>query len=387
MSRTMRWFILGLIVSSMVHVGVAGTVLGTIGKTCFATTNDAPGFNLDVYGDWIENIDRVTAPTGVTVTIVAKRNGAQNNTGPYAGRGDVTLRITTSNATPGEKTIKLIDDPNLGIGGTTFSFTITVLPFPSVTSVDVPSPADPFKEITVTLHGIGLDGAADPAAGKIVIDNLVPFITVGGTATVSDVRVLSSSATSLQAKIFFSALIQDATVELTLKSTTDCSSLGRTISTANGFKTKVRVKSTNLKNYVESFVFPTGSTIDKNSIGTINLNLLFAAPSSSGTKLKSGLNIPGLTSADNAKVFFKFVPDNAFRRPDGTPFPTISGGFVVVTANAGEDVIPISFKVIDCLGGQAGQTNVVKIQTWMHTTNTNLPPDFVEKTFSVRCIQ
>jgi hypothetical protein len=392
MRTTMRCFTLTLVIGLICQSGIAGTVLGTSGQTCYPRTftNRSATNSISVFGDWIENIDRATAPAGVTVTIAGKFNGAQNNSGQFAGKGKVLLDISTNNATPGTKTISLIDDPNLGLGGTTFTFTITVVASPTVTSVDAPSPADPFKEITVTLNGTGLQEAVDPAAGVIVIDNLVPFITVGGTATVSSVRVLSSSSTSLQAKILFSALIQDATVELSLRSTDKCVPLGVLPSPVTNFvpfKTRVRVKSSNVKNFVESFAFPTGSTIDKNSIGTINLNLLFAAPSSSGSKLKNGLYVPGLTSADNAKVFFKFVPDNAFRRPDGTPFPTISGGFVVVTANAGEDVIPISFKVIDCLGGQAGQTNVVKIQTWMHTTNTNLPPSFVEKTFNVRCIQ
>jgi len=392
MNTTMRWFTLALVIGLISQSGVGGTVLGTAGQTCYPRTftNQSANTSIDVFGDWIENIDRATAPAGVTVTIAGKFNGAQNNSGPFAGKGKVSLNIKTSNATAGTKTISLIDDPVLGVGGTTFTFTITVVALPTVTSVDAPSPADPFKEITVTLNGTGLEKALDPAAGAVVIDNLVPFITVGGTATVSSVRVLSSSPTSLQAKIIFSALIQDATVELSLKSTDKCVPLGvlpSPITNFVPFKTRVRVKSSNIKNYVESFVFPTGSIFDKNSIGTINLNLLFPAPSSSGTKLKSGLVVPGVTSANNAKVFYKFVPDNAFRRPDGTPFPTISGGFIVVTANPGEDVIPISFKVIDCLGGQSGQTNVVKIQTWMQTTNTNLPPSFVEKTFSVRCTQ
>ena len=77
----------------------------------------------------------------------------------------MSLKIKTNNATPGSKTISLIDDPVLGVGGTTFTFTITVIASPTVTSVDAPSPANPFKEITVTLNGTGLEKALDPAAG------------------------------------------------------------------------------------------------------------------------------------------------------------------------------------------------------------------------------
>lgn len=392
MKTTMRWFALVLLVGLVWETGMAGTVIGTVGRTCYPPTfAQSNTYLLDVGGDWIENIDRVTTPAGVSATIVAKFNGASGNPRNFGGKGMVTLKIGTSNAAPGNKTINLIDDPVLGVGGTTFSFTITVAALPTVTSVDVPTPADAFQDITVTLNGTGLQGAVDPAAGAVVIDNLIPFITIGGNASVSSVRILNPSATSLQAKIFFTALIQDATVELTLKSNAACTPLSNTIS-PGGLKKRVRVKSSNVKNYVESFVFPVGSTFDRNSIGTVNLNLLFAAPSSSGIKLKSGLQIPYLTVAGsndpgNAKVFFKFVPSNAFARPDGTPFPTNTGGFIQVSANPGEDIVPITFKVIDCLGGQPGQTNTVKIQTWMHTTNTNLPPSFVEKTFSVRCIQ
>jgi len=400
MKTTMRWFTLALVVGLVWQPGVAGPgiVLGTEGKKCYPRTD--PGFSqnpsISVYGDWIENIDRVTAPAGVTVTIAGKFNGNQNNSGPFSGKGKVSLYIATSNATPGNKEIKLINDPDFGLPGETFKFTITVVASPSVTSVNVPTPADPFNEITVTLNGTGLDKALDPAAGAIVIDNQIPFITVGGNASVSSVRILNpSSTTSLEAKILFTALIQDATVELSLRSTDKCVPLGvlpSPITYFVPFKTRVHVKSSNIKNYVESITFPTGNTFDKNSTGTINLNLLFAAPTNTGIRLKSGLIIPGLQAlltgdAGNSKVFFKFVPANAFAKPDGTPFGTNTGGFIQFSANPGEDIIPITFKVIDCLGGQPGQTNAVSIETWMHTTNTNLPPNKVVQTFSVRCVQ
>lgn len=386
MRTAMRWFVLGVLFASMAQAALAGTVIGKVGRTCFPTTYSPPGFNLDVYGNWIENIDRVTAPAGVTVSIVAKRNGAQNNTGPYAGKGDVTLRVGTSNASPGEKTINLINDPDLGLGGETFSFTITVLASPTVTSVDVPTPATPFNEMVVTLTGTGLQGAVDPAAGIIVVDNLVPLITLGGNASVTSVRVLSSSATSIQAKIFFSAMIQDANVALTFKSNTTCSPLGKDIS-PSGFTKQLRTKCTNVKNYVKSITFPTGSTIDKNSTGTINVNLLFRAPS---TSLSTGISV-GKTGTpsniNNARVFIKFVPDNAFRKPDGSPFPKDSEGFIIFTANAGDDVVPVAIKVVDCLGGQVGSTNSVSIQTWMQNQHTSLPPEFVQQSFLVRCTQ
>jgi hypothetical protein len=358
-----------------------------------------------VYGDWIENIDRATTnATGVTVTIISKQNGLQNNSGSFAGRGKVTLKIRTNNAVPGNKQIKLIDDPGPLNAGNTFTFNITIVGNVTVTSVDAPTPADPFKEITVTLNGTGLQQAVDPAQGRIIVDNLIPLITVGGNATVSSVRVLSSSATSLQAKIFFSVLIQDATVELTFRSTDDCVPLGVRLP----FKKSVRVKSANIKNFVESITFPNGTCFDKNSIATIHINLLFPAPggaASSGLTSTIRPSIPttslrrpgitlnpevlqsvGVNSLSNSRVFFKIVPANvAVGVPNGTPINAT--GFNEVRANAGEDIIPITFKVADCLGGQPGQTNQVKIQTWMHTTNTNLPPSFVEQTFCVRCTQ
>jgi hypothetical protein len=255
MKTTMRWFSFVLFVGLVWETGMAGTVIGTVGKTCYPPTFAQSNIALlDVGGDFIENIDRVTAPAGVSVTIVAKFNGASGNPRNFGGKGMVTLKIGTNNATPGNKTINLIDDPVLGVGGTTFSFTITVSALPTVTSVDVPTPADPFKEITVTLNGTGLQEARDPAAGVIVIDNLIPLITVGGNATVTSVRVLSSSPTSLQAKIFFSALVQDASVDLTLRSDAACGGLSNAISPA-GFKKRVRVKSSNVRNYVESCDF------------------------------------------------------------------------------------------------------------------------------------
>ena len=403
MNTTIRWFTLALVIGLVWQPGRAGTVIGTTGTKCYPT-NYSNAATISVYGDWIENIDRATTnATGVTITILEKLNGLQNNSGQFAGKGKVTLKIKTNNASPGNKTITLTDDPGPLNPGNTFTITITIVGTVTVTSVDAPTPADPFKEITVTLNGSGFQEPVDPAQGKIVVDNLIPLVTVGGNATVTSVRILNSSPTSLQAKIFFSALVQDVTVELTLRSLNECVPLGIVLP----FKKTVRVKSTNIKNYVESITFPNGNAFDKNSIGTIYINLLFPAPgggASSGASLGTistgplkrppggivynpdviqNLYVNALT---NSRVFFKFVPANAFVGvPNGTPINAT--GFNEVRANAGEDIIPITFKVADCLGGQPGQLNSVKIQTWMHTTNTNLPPSFVEQTFSVRCTQ
>jgi len=373
MNTTMRRVAFVVALGFLWQCAYAGTVIGTSGRTCFPPTFSAPSgtVTLKVYGDWIENIDRVTSPSGVTVSIVGKYNGLQNNQPPFAGRGRVDLRISTSNASPGSKEIKLINDPDFGVGGETFRFNISVVALPTVTSVNVPQPSDPFKEITITLAGTGLQGASDPASGVIVRDNLIPFITIGGTAQLNSVRVLSSSPTSLQAKLFFSAMVQDVTVDLTFRSSAECSPLGLFIM-PEGLKQRVRLRSSNIRNYVTGFSFPVGSTIDKNSIGTINLGLLFPAPAGGGA---------------NATVFFKLIPENAFARPDGTPFPKDAGGFITATANAGDNIVPITFKVIDCLGGIPGAASTVKIQTWMHNKNTSLPPEFVERAFSVRCTQ
>jgi hypothetical protein len=397
MKSMMRVFSLALVIGVAGQCAVAGTVLGTEGKKCYPTTysTNASVGSMSVYGNWIENIDRATTTaSGVTVSIISKQNGFQNNRGSFAGKGKVTLRINTNNASAGNKTINLINDPDLGGGGETFTFTITVVSGTTVTSVDVPTLADPFKEITVTLNGTGLQEAQDPANGRIIIDNLVPLVTVGGNASVSSVRVLSSSATSLRAKIFFTAFVQDATVELTITSNNDCAPL----KVSGLLRKNVRVRSTNIKNFVESVTFPNGNTFDKNSTGTLHINLLFPAPGAGGTSVRGGLKRPrttistdllqGLTgnALANSRVFFKFVPGNAFEAvANGTPFSAT--GFNEVRANAGEDVIPITFKVVDCLGGQTGQTNAVKIQMWMQSTNSNVPPIFVEQTFNVRCTQ
>jgi hypothetical protein len=379
MKTTMCWFILVLAAGLVWQPGVAGTVLGTEGRKCYPTTfSTASGsVNISVFGDWIENIDRATGPSGVMVTIISKQNGLQNNTpGEFKGKGKVMLRITTTNASPGNNTISLINP-----AGDTFTFTITVVAFPTVTSVDVPTPADPFKEITVTFRGTGLDDTAKNAEGSIVIHNQIPFLAVGGNASVSGVSVLSSSSTSLQARIKFTALIQDATVDVTFY--LDCN--------PGTAKTRVRVKSSNIKNYVQSITFPNGNTFNENSTGTININLLFAAPSTGSTtvRLRSGTIItlpnPAFVGESDRKVFFKLVPATAFEAvANGTPINAT--GFTGILANVGEDIIPITFMVKDgnCFGPE--KTSVVRIHTWMHSTNTNLPPNFVEETFKVRCI-
>jgi hypothetical protein len=349
---------------------------------------------MSVWGDWIETIDRATVSgSGVSVTIAAKYNGLQNQSEPFKGRGKVTLSFVTSNAAAGNRTVTLSG----GVFGSA-SFTLTILASPSVTSVDVPAPPDPFKDIVVTLHGTGLQNATDRLArGVIINDNLVPLITVGGPASVSSVRVLSSSNTSLQAQIFFSALIQDATVKLSLRSDQECVPLH-----AITFNKTVRVKSTNVKNYVKSITFPSGDTFNKNDIATININLLFPAPgSASGGSLSTipsgglrpGSYAPELIQAlalnrhDNSRVWIELSPSDlpAQNVPGTTNIkPT---GKTELLANAGDNIIPIKFKVSTCLGGQPGQTNVVYIRTWMHNPNTTLPPDYVEQSFKVRCIQ
>lgn len=406
MKTRMRWVILVVFIGVVWEAGVAGDVLGTRGKKCYPTSYSDNG-TISVYADGIDAIDRATTQAnGVTVTIVEKLNGWQNNSGDFAGKSKVVLKIKTDDASPGEKNINLIDDPFQPVNpGHLWTFKITIVGDVQVSSVDIPTPADPFSDITVTLNGSGLQQAVDPAQGSIVVDNLVPLVTVGGNATVSSVRVLSSSSSSLKAKIFFSALVQDATVELKFRSSNDCVPLGVQ---GGYFEKKVRVKSANIRNYVESITFPNGSAFNLNSIATIHINLLFPAPvgatASSGLRtiptpnLPSNLRRPGVTISpellsrlgtnviDNSRVWFKIVPATvAASVPNGTPINAT--GFNEVRANAGENIIPLTFKVADCLGGQPGQSNSVKIQTWMHSTNTNLPPRFVEQTFSVRCVQ
>jgi len=375
--------------------GDAGTVLGTSGQKCYPRTftNFTSSPCMSVFGNWIENIDRATTNTsGVTVKILGKFNGAQNNSGQFAGKGRVDLNITTNNASAGNATINLINDPDFGIGGETFTFTISVIPPPTVTSVDAPSPSAPFNEITFTLNGTGLQEAKTPASGVIIQNDLTPFITVGGNASISSVNILSSSATSLQAKIIFTALVQDATVELALQSDNVCVPLGvrpKPITNFRPFKTQVRLKSSNIKNFVKAITFPNGNTFDKNSIATINIQLLFPAPADGGSVIQFAgrtINTGKLATSGNRTVFFNLVPANAFAAvPNGTPINAT--GLTRVDANVGDNVIPITFKVADCLGGQPGSTNSVKIQTWMHNTNTTLPPEFVQQTFLVRCTQ
>ena len=394
MKPTLLWLTFFVVLVGALQNGNAGTVLGVEGQKCYSTTftNFSSSSCLSVYGNWIENIDRATTnANGVTVTILGKYNGAQNNSGAFAGKGKVELNIKTSNATPGTATINLINDPDFGLGGETFTFTISIIPPPTVTSVDVPSPSAPFNNITITLRGTGLQSAKDPASGVIIKnDNLIPFITVGGDANVSSVRVLSSSATSLQAQIFFSAMLQDATVELSLQSDDACVPLGnrnRPLTNFVPFKTRVRVKSTNLKNFVKAITFPFGNTFDQHSIATIHVELLFPAPSSSSFTLIGGTTKGSTTDpVKNSTVFFKLVPATvADTVGNGTPI--VTNGFTSIRANPGDNIVPITFRVDDCGGGIPGSTSTVKIQTWMQNTNTNQPPEFVEKTFSVRCKQ
>lgn len=360
---------------------IAGKILGTSRQTVYPQNfSTSLVSTVSVYGDWIETIGSATSTSpGVFVTIVDKFNGAQHTSQPFAGRGEVTLKITTNGATPGVKTIRLSG----GIFGEA-SFTITVPESPTVTNVAVPAPADPFKEIIVTLTGTGLQNAIDPADGKIVKDNLVNYVTVGGDVLVSSVRVLSSSEHTLQFKVFLSGFVQDVTVDLRFRTAGNVN-----VPLLNGLKQRIRMKSANVRNYVRSITFPNGSTFDKNSIATVRLNLLFPAPSDGvGTVTIGGRSITtGLSVGNtNRKVYLKLVPGNAFVAvQNGTPIN--ANGITTVLAKSGDDVITLTFKVADCLGGMPGTVNTVKLQTWMHTTNTNLPPNFIEQSFGVRCTQ
>ncbi|MGA9119458.1 MAG: hypothetical protein WB699_08830 [Bacteroidota bacterium] len=401
MKKVGYWLFVVIVAGSLCQaVATAGSILGTTGKVCFQKGSDSG--TLFVYGDWIETIDRATTSApGVAITIQDKQNGAQHQVDPFKGRGMVKLGLSISNATPGSKQIQLSG----GVFGSA-TVTITIEDVPTVSNIDIPVPTEPFGDITITFTGTGLQNAQDPAFGQIVHDNLVPFITVGGDASVTSVRVLNSSNTTLRAKIFFSGLVQDVSVDLRFKAIQPCNPL---FAGAGGLERRVRVHSSNVKNYVTSITFPNGSAFAKNSIATININLLFPAPGGASTststaslKFNPAINVGNITGSaltrnqliaqlaqqalDNSRVFIRLVPSNAFESvPGGTQLNP--NGFTELRANPGEDIIPITFKVIDCLGGQPGQTNTVKIQTWMHSTNSNLPPNFIEHTFGVTCTQ
>ena len=376
MKSTRTWIVLVFALALGFQQTYPGKVLGTTGQTCYPMSlrpvNTTP--SMSVYGTSIENIDRaVTTVSGVSVAIVGKFNGQQNSSGPFAGKGRVDLVIITSNATPGKATvINLINDPDSGLREDICTFTISIIPPPTVERIEINTPDAPFGRINVTIFGTGFVGAmSGPATGTIIKnDPLIPFVTAGGDADVSLVRVLQDGAL-LSARISFTALIQDATVELTFQSNDVCVPLG-----VRPFKTRVRAKTENIRNYVKAITFPSGNTFDKNSNARILFNLLFPAPQSGGTPINDA----------NRTVFFKLVPANAFTTvASGTLINAM--GFTQVNANAGSNSIPITFNIADCLGGQPGTTNTVKIQTWMHNTNSTLPPEFVEQTFQVRCTQ
>jgi len=384
MKSTRIWSVLVFVFAFGAQQNYAGKVLGTSGQTCypinFRNVDSSP--SISVYGNSIENIDRAsTNVSGLRVMIVGKYNGVQNNSGPFAGKGRVDLILTLANATPGEATINLINDPDSDHREETFAFAISIIPPPTFKRVDYSQPGNPFDKITVTLVGTGFEGASSgPATGTIIKnDNLIPFITAGGNADIQSVRVVGSSHVDLQAEISFTALIQDATVELTFQSNDACVPLGvrpKPPAAFVPFKTRVRVSSQNVRNYVKNITFPNGNTFDKNSVGRIVINLLLPAPQSGGSAINDA----------NRRVFFKLLPANAFTAAaHGTPYNV--AGFTQVDASVGNNNIPITFTVADCLGGQPGTTNTVKIQTWMHNTNSTLPPEFVEQTFQVRCTQ
>ena len=362
----------------------AGEVLGLTGQTCypinFRNTSGTPC--ISVYGRGIENIDRVTTlVSGVFVSIVGKYDGQQNNSGPFAGSGRVDLAISVSNSTPGVPKVFLINDPISGQREDTFVFGIKIFAPPTVNLSSAEGVAKgPFNNMAVNFFGTGLQGAKTPATGTIIKnDPLIPFVTAGGDADIQSVQILSSTFDQLKAQIVFTALVQDATVELAFRSDDQCVPLGVQPAPSAAFvpfKARVRVRSQDVKNYVKGITFPNGNTFDKNSVGRIVVNLLFPAPQSGGTPIDNA----------NRTVYFKLMPANAFTAvPNGTPYN--AAGFTQVNANAGSNNIPISFTVADCLGGQPGTSNTVKIQTWMHNTNSAVAPDFVEQTFQVRCTQ
>jgi len=222
---------------------------GTTGQTCYPINFQNAGATptMSVFTDLkVRFVDRVSHNvSGLTVTIVGILDGTQNNSGPFAGKRRFDLIIATTNATPGEAEIRLVDAPASTAGY--YTFKIFIIAPPTVTGSLSPTPVDPFNNITVTLIGTGLQHAKNPAAGTIIKnDPLIPFITAGGDANIQSVRVLSSSNTSLQAQILFTAPIQDATVELTLQSDDVCVPLGvrpKLVKNFIPFKTRVRVRS------------------------------------------------------------------------------------------------------------------------------------------------
>jgi hypothetical protein len=333
---------------------------------------------LTVYGDWIETIDRATcSSSGVTVSIAKKYNGLQNNTDPFKGHGRVDLLISTNNASAGTKTITLSG----GVYGTS-NVTFTVAASPTITDVSIPAPSEPFKEIVITFMGTGLQNALDPATGRIVRDNLINYITLGSDVSVSSVRIMNSVNSNLQLKIFFSGMVQDVSVDLDVRAQP-----GTCVPLINGLKRRVRVKTSNLKNYVKSIEFPYGSTVREGDQLTIRLNLLFPAPADislispiTGTRTNTTLS----SGNSNRKVWVEFSPgERVLSSPNGTQLQ--QAGKTVVLANVGDNVITLTLIAGPCGGGLPGQVNMTKIKTWMQNENTTLAPEYLEKQFGVQC--
>jgi hypothetical protein len=405
MSRFLHFLALLFCVFLQSHLAFA-TIERTIGPECGNELVVHQGRSdqiVEVFAQGVDVRAQSVSVSGVSASIVKRHSGAENVKRGYGDIGSAEIQFNVNiSAAAGNRTVILRYKEPAGLA-IEDRFTVRVIARAAITDITLPPLSSPFHTVDIVLKGSGLnfsDGVTLSSSGltfaeaSAIVKRDQPLRDAGGQEIPGSRIVLVSAFVDLQTNSSNKATVRldfksqgapialtQATIELTLKSSNDCSALAAFGSA--GLKRTFVISTPAEPNFVQDTIF---DRINRTyNVGdVVNITIRLNRPAV-GTKNNPGN--PGLITRDsinNEKVFWTLLPSSAFEQTDAVAAPHDGNANLnTITFFAGEQKATITFKFKSCPG--PGRSHAVKLVTWKPNASDNTVPNRKEFPFTVTC--
>jgi hypothetical protein len=235
-----------------------------------------------------------------------------------------------------------------------------------VTDVDVPSPAQFFNSVDVTLTGQNIGNAG------VRIGQFNPAATA--------VELRESTDTRAVVRLTFNGPLAEASGTITLfdRACSSCSPFSGGGPRYDGIDVGgLNPVSISGPNAVSSITFPAGGGVQVGSVFQFRIKL--ARPAKRG--IQNPL-FPDRRPGAGETVHWQLVPSTMFETAPGSGIPFIPTGLNQVVIPGGDEFVNLTVRLAQ-LPGNCGSGCQGRVQTRMINLNTDQPPYFKEATFTM----
>lgn len=326
-------------------------------------------------GDWADYIKSVSVTAGRMIVTATLSN-------PHANFSYSTMDVDFSATTGASIEVNQFERHTLTIvveppfqAKFEKSFILDVFPPPILIGASSPT-YNYFQTIQVKLAGVHLLGA-NKVAATVKVDSSHPLksyayeplqISNGSPVPISLVGT-STSGEEIEVQLRFPQRLIKASVEISLTGdgTVTCSPFGSgpSTGTAPTLKRLVTLNST----------YPEGAFVKSLDITNARLNRV------ADLTITLGESVPKTTAA--MFVYWKMGPSNIFKGIPGDISYDPSGALNRTTMKAGESIKRFKLEVVSLPPGATDLGGTAAIYTWIGNKDTDKPPYFVQKAFTI----